>query len=411
MRKDKLTFSSLVSLLIYLYIFIVMTNVSTGAPAVKVIRVVLAAMLALYALRSRKIWFSKYIKWALVFQAYNVVTTQFALNKSYAVSYTATLFYVLIINAGICIFMAKHDITDGMMKAFIFSTIVEAFLTFSQYGLLVFMDTRRTEEGSANTLGFYAAMAFIFGLIMYKKKERKNQKYFYLAASVLCLAVSLLTASRKVLVYIFIPLVVYWISNSKNPAKTFRNIVLAAAVVGLSYYAMMHVEFAYNLIGRRIQSMISGFMGEATDSSTSTRLRLISNGLAWFRIKPWFGYGLSNFSAMNLMYNGSVYYAHNNYVELLVDCGIVGTILYYFIYVLIFSETAKNKTLHRNAKSMLIGLLVCFLVGDYGMVSYNHAIFQLILMNLFVLSVSAANSEQTEKQLTAASQITTGGSL
>lgn len=398
MHKYKISLSTLIKYLIYLYIFILVTSVSTGTMPVKVIRVVLTAALVFYILRSKAFKFNFYITWAVVFLLYNVVMTQFASYKNYAVEYTATLLYILIINIGVCFFMMKHDAMVGMIKAFIFSTIVEAATTFGRNGLMVFLTARRTDEGSANTLGFYAAMAFILSLILFRKFKGKNQRYIYGIACFLCAMIALLSASRKAIIYAVVPLVVYWIFSSKNPIKSFRNTIIALATVVIGYYALMHIPFIYNLLGQRVQSMVAGFLGGATDASTSTRLRLIEAGMLWFRQEPWFGYGLANYSAMNWAIRGSIYYAHNNYVELLVDCGIMGTIIYYWLYINIILIAVKNKLMDRKVKGFIIGIVLSYIIGDYGMVSYNFAIFQLILMCLYVFALGRSTICEVESR-------------
>lgn len=392
MHGIKVSLSTLIKYLIYIYIFIITTNVSTGTMPVKIIRVVLAGALALYLIRLKGFRFNFYFIWATIFLLYNVVMIQFAYDKNVANKYTMTLMYILIINMGICLFMMKYDIIEGMIKVFIISTIAEAIITFGRYGLLVFLNTRRTEEGSANMLGFYAAMAFVMSFIMYTKAKGKKQRYLFAFSGFLCILSALLSASRKAIIFAVVPLVVYWILGSKNPLKTVRNVIVAVVVVGIGYYALMHIPFVYNLLGVRIESMLAGFLGGPADSSTATRLRLIEAGMGWFKEKPLFGHGLANYAAMNWAFRGSIYYAHNNYVELLVDCGLVGTLIYYWIYAQIIGKTVKNKNINNKAKGIIIGIAICFLIGDYGMVSYNFAIFQLILMCLFMVAIGKAPS-------------------
>ncbi len=384
MKSIRIKASTLIAMLINLYIFIITTSVNTGTLPVKIVRVVLALALFFYIFQSGGLKINSYVIWAILFLAYNVVMIRYAAYRSYAREYTRSLFFVLIINIGFCLFIRNHNITEGMIKTFLFSTIVKAALTFGQNGLLIFMTTRKTDEGSANLLGFYSAMAFVLCLIMRDKTKDK----LYTIVCFFCLLISFLTASRKVLVYIFVPLMFYWILSSNNPIKTLRNTVLAAIVLGSAFYALMHIDFAYRLLGSRIESMINGFLGLNTDSSTSTRLRLIRAGMAWFKERPWFGYGVANFSALNWVFRGSVYYAHNNYVELLVDCGIIGTAIYYWLYLHLIVRTVKSRDLERKSKSIVIGLLACFIIGDWGMVSYNLAIFQLLLMNLYMVATN-----------------------
>lgn len=392
MQGIRISLNTLIKYLIYMYIFIITTNVSTGTTPVKIIRVVLAGVLILYFIRLKGFRLNSYIIWSTIFILYNVIMIQFSYDKNSATKYTMTLLYILVINMGICLFIMKNDIIEGMIKAFIISTIAEAIITFSKYGLLVFLNTRRTDEGSANMLGFYAAMAFVLSFMMYKKMKGEKQRYIFAFSGFVCIMSAMLSASRKAIIFVAVPLVIYWILGTKNPLKTIRNIIFAVVTVGIGYYVIMRIPFVYNLLGIRVESMLAGFFGGATDSSTATRLRLIEAGMSWFKQKPWFGYGLANYAAMNWAIRGSIYYAHNNYVELLVDCGLVGTLIYYWIYARIVERTINNKNISKKVKGIIIGIAICFLIGDYGMVSYNFAIFQLMLMCLFMVAIGKSPS-------------------
>lgn len=400
MRSYKITISTLVRYLIFLYIFILVTSVSTGTIQVKIIRVLLAVGILTYILTRKGFKPTFYISWAIVFALYNVIMIEFSPYKSYAIEDTISLLYILVITMGICFYIKRFNIVEGMMKAMIIGTIVEAIVTFARFGALVFLTARYTAEGSANTLGFYAAMSFIMSLILVaRSKKGSNKHYLYLATAVACLCITLLSGSRKAIVYIVVPIVVYWILRSKNPIKTFKNTIIAIAMVILTYYAIMHIPFMYNMLGRRVESMIAGFLGLETDASTKTRLRLIEAGLTWFRERPWTGYGLGGYNALNWIFRKSVYYAHNNYIELLVDCGLIGTIIYYWLYFKIIIKTVKNKLMDRKTKGILLGIMACFIIGDYGMVSYSFAIYQLMLMVMYMIASGDCIFSSTEAQI------------
>jgi O-antigen ligase len=189
---------------------------------------------------------------------------------------------------------------------------------------------------------------------------------------------------------------VYWIYHSRNPIKSIRNALLSIAVIVTGWYAMMYIPFLYNLLGRRIESMLAGFLGLSTDASTSTRLRLIRIGWAWFLQRPWVGYGLGNFGAMNLTLNNSVLYAHNNYIELLVDSGLIGTFIYYSLYANTIRRFFMLDSSKKKSFCFLMGIVISFLIADYGIVSYNLAVFQLIVMCLNIMIRGRLTTDRSE---------------
>ena len=77
-------------------------------------------------------------------------------------------------------------------------------------------------------------------------------------------------------------------------------------------------------------------------------------------------------------------YAHNNYIELLVDIGIVGIVIYYLLYLKIIWNGVIASIKVDKKNFILLGLMISFLVCEYGLVTYCEAVFQLILMILFL---------------------------
>lgn len=96
--------------------------------------------------------------------------------------------------------------------------------------------------------------------------------------------------------------------------------------------------------------------------------------------------GLSNFKALCAVYRswGSVYYAHNNYVELLVDCGIVGTLIYYSLHIKLLWTGILNWKKMDKEQLMFLGMLLSMIICDYGMVTYFDIFSQLMLVLVYV---------------------------
>ena len=147
---------------------------------------------------------------------------------------------------------------------------------------------------------------------------------------------------------------------------------------------MMNVPLLYDLGGNRIESFLNSLNGGETDGSTSFRIHMIEWGIEWFHNRPYFGHGLMNYKAllgtMGTWAGTEGTYAHNNYIELLVDVGIVGTVIYYSLYAsLLFKGIRKIK--ERNlTRLILLGLLVAILISEYGLVTYYDKSIQAVLV-------------------------------
>jgi O-antigen ligase len=163
-------------------------------------------------------------------------------------------------------------------------------------------------------------------------------------------------------------------SSQKGALGKVGKIALGVLAVLCGVSLIMNVPFLYELVGVRIEGMLNGFMetGGDVDSSAKTRMNLVKYGMSWFAERPAFGFGGDNFRALMSMYypKETAYYAHNNYVEMLVSYGLVGTIVYYTMPVILL---LKGLRYHRRLflpYLILLCLVICMLVMDYGMVEY-----------------------------------------
>ncbi|HFU3798851.1 TPA: O-antigen ligase family protein, partial [Streptococcus suis] len=173
---------------------------------------------------------------------------------------------------------------------------------------------------NANIYGlctFFSAVGFLY---LYMTREKKIVN---LLLMLLMLGLSVLTGSRKVLMLcLIIVLGTYVFSNLKS--SIYRVIILLSILCGF-YILVMHNNFLYTIIGVRIEETLNFFTDQGVASNTSTGIRnsMIKLGYQLFRLKPLIGYGVMGTYTYN---NGT--YLHNNYFELLVNTGLIGTIIY-----------------------------------------------------------------------------------
>ena len=405
MKKNKISLKLLTELSIYAYIIISLVS-SVGSTDVKIIRVITVVMILLNIVVDKKIFKSSYCVWAIVFLLYNVIGIYNAFSKEYAINYTFSLGYVIIINILICQYLYKENIIEIGLKAFIIGSFLKAAVVFGRYGFWVFISARSIENVSANGIGLYCAVSCLLCVVFWMKKKEQNNVddkkiSIYPFLAIIFIVFCILTASRKALIFLAVPMIIFFILKSKNPLKIFLNITTIIIVLVCSYIALIKVDFLYNLVGNRVESMVNGLLENGdTDASTRTRLNLVERGMEWFGKKPWFGYGMSNFKALNEYYRGSDYYAHNNYVELLVDCGIIGTIIYYWIYLKILCMAWKNRYITPVFNPIILGIMISFIIGEYGLVTYNMPMYQLILLFFFVyLKRQTENKRKEENRL------------
>lgn len=223
---------------------------------------------------------------------------------------------------------------------------------------------------NANALGTSLSVFIIFSIILKKQGRLRTAKLIYFLDIVFSFFI-FLTGSRKALIMtvMFITL----LQTLEKRSRFWIRLFVAAALTGIGYALVMNLPSLYNVIGYRLEGLASG---TSTEGSYIGRSRMIELGINWFMQSPVLGYGINAFRALSPWNT----YAHNNYVELLVDLGIVGTGLYYFWTVFLLMN--RKRIANFPLRNYLFSVLFTLVVLDFTQVSYND-----MLMNFFIFSV------------------------
>ncbi|NUM88849.1 MAG: hypothetical protein HUU37_06575, partial [Bdellovibrionales bacterium] len=104
-------------------------------------------------------------------------------------------------------------------------------------------------------------------------------------------------------------------------------------------------------------------------------------GLQLWQQAPLFGNGLDAFRGLS----GQGTYAHNNYVELLCDLGLLGTLLFYALHAQVLLRAHQARPTLRFYCWVFVVML---LLADMGYVSYTSKQSVMILMLLTVVTTS-----------------------
>lgn len=385
--KDKKL--NLVNIMLIIYTFSIIFF-ADGDTALKVIKVIFVGVSALHIILKHKIHIDKYVFWMIAFTFFCALSVNWAISKQDARSIVSTL----ILN-NICIFFIINLLyedknrMDLIVNTIIFTSIVSGLQILIRYGFFVFINGNRSISGvvSANLIGMVAAIAS--ALAVYKFREQEKSKKLYIVAFALNIIIMILSASRKAIFFFLIPIIIYYILKSKNVLGSVKKLTISFFICALFFVMIMKIPFLYNSVGCRIETMMNGLLGEGeTDSSTSFRMTMIEWGIDWFKIKPYWGYGINNYKDLlgtkRTFFGAEGVYAHNNYVELLVDVGIVGTLLYYSIYVAIIFKVIKRIKKLSTFQMVMFGILIACIINEYGMVTYYAKFNQLILALVWI---------------------------
>lgn len=274
---------------------------------------------------------------------------------------------------------------DYACKAFITTTAIvnlHFLLSFGISGMLAARaETLELGQGwNANALGMQSVVSCFF-ILSQINSHNKTPLYKYIILPFLVFFI-LLTGSKTCFLLLFgsTLLSLYMSSN-----KRMLMLPIVALLVGIIIYLVFNVPFLYEVMGERLETMINGFLTYDIDSTTSSegsasdniRLAMLFKGWLWFLEKPILGNGIGNFQTLfGEINNGKEFYAHNNYIELLVDTGIIGALLYYWIYIYVIRKSFIRGSRYDLA---VASFFIVLMIAEFGHVSYLVFCIQFLL--------------------------------
>ena len=334
-----------------------------------------------------KMFFDSYAIWIGVFTFISFASVLWAIIPDLVLSNIKSMIVQVV-----ALLIIKSSVRNQKDIEFVLKLLLFACLINSVYLILTNISvlTQQTEEfgdrlganenWNANSIGIMTSVSSIIALYFLKISPKKSVKFFYAAAIAFLIFVSLITGSRKAVVILMGGMAAYIFASSKG--KRIRAVFLIALIIILLWYVVMEVPYFYSVIGWRIEAFLSQYTGEGElDNSASTRQVLIEAAIDAWRKSPVFGHGLDCFRYFGRLATGKDYYAHNNFVELLADLGIVGFVSYYAGYLYVLVKSWKNRA---NSLSLLFFIMICvMLVTEYACVTYADFLFGVIIVLMF----------------------------
>ena len=220
-----------------------------------------------------------------------------------------------------------------------------------------------------NTLGLVASTSIIIGVY-----EILSQKIslFDVLLCIPCLILVAASGSRKAIVALVLgcAFIFYYLNKDGNLSGKFGRVFLSVICIMTALYIISSLNI-FSGVNQRMQLLINMLTNSGpVDHSALVRQRLIEIGIDQFRKTPIFGIGLDNTRFLSRLYVHEDYYLHNNYVELLAGCGILGFTLYYLMYVYLLFNMILYRKYKSNSYYLVLVLVIIRLVMDYGAVSY-----------------------------------------
>ena len=139
-----------------------------------------------------------------------------------------------------------------------------------------------------------------------------------------------------------------------------------------------------------------------SDESTSHRLFLYQNAIDYISQNPFIGCGIGNWKVESLPYwkdrlSGYTipYHAHNDFLELSTELGLIGGLSYLLSFIFLFSYLIKNILTNKYSMLVFMILLVYFIDAffNFPLERFNMQIYFVIIF-IFSFLISKLNSNE-----------------
>lgn len=191
------------------------------------------------------------------------------------------------------------------------------------------------EINQENEFGILNATTCIvaFYYLFYKKRF----KLFHMAVLALAFLFAMSSGSKTslLMMVIGIMLLVYKLYGIRQVYK----IVIIGTIVVIAFMAVIQLPM-FELINSRMEQAVEVITGDGKgDNSSKVRLSMIKDGWDIFKNRLLTGYGADNYRLVSRYRT----YSHNNFIEVLVNFGLIGFVLYYLNYWNIMKNLWKSK--------------------------------------------------------------------
>lgn len=317
-----------------------------------------------------------FIVWYLLFMLFSVVLM---LNTP-SIPGVFGSFYAMIVAFLVSLSLQFHVTTEkkfrAMCRCYAISAVAFVVLLFFTGNLVGDAGNRLGQEilGNANIFASMMMVASMYTvwIIVYDAKTFLS-RIVWLAVLGLDLYSLMLSGGRKffIIPFIFLYILLLFKADKKGRRHIFAYTVVFAAVVIVTFIAMLEIPVLYNAIGVRMEGLIENLMGKGGDSSSEIREKIRNLAFGKWLDKPFFGYGFDSFKYLALSEVGYFFYSHCNFTELLYCGGVFYFILYYCFFLRLLKKSLCNKNIPAPYKAFTVGVVLSLLVFDYGAVSYN----------------------------------------
>ena len=208
------------------------------------------------------------------------------------------------------------------------------------------------------------------------------------------------SGSRKALLLLIVGLamVAYHKFSSGSGTSKYLKIFLGTFAIIIGIVVILSTDIARTSVERFSMSMASD---DSMDGSTQLRIEFIKNGLEHFWDHPYLGWGLGNSYVVNAIFLGFNMYSHSDIIELLINGGAVGFILYYGLVYKVFKQHLYYMKHNREDSVVFISFVVLVLhfISSMAAVSYYNSIPNYVYWILWITVLETRGRKENNEIL------------
>lgn len=328
----------------------------------------------------------------IVYSYLNIVTGH-SINTSNSYNMISTMFIGLTFFGCVLFFFSSLSlvkIKNIMVNTAIISSIVMLVINYNVTKTIII---RGSGTINPNSLAVIDALMICWivcdGHFFENKKSNIAKILFFI---LFCLS----SGTRKAIIAVSIGIIISILI--RNPKRIVRNLLIVFLLLIVGFYILMEIPLFYDLIGYRLNTLFTLLQGGEGEDSEVTRMHFIEKGLDYYHQSPIWGNGVNCFKEISSITYKT--YSHNNYVELLFSTGIIGTAIYYCMYLYILIN-AFREYFYRKTKNIELGICmtIAILFNDIAAVSYySRETFALIAICWCLVSSERNESKSDPKK-------------
>lgn len=341
-----------------------------------------------------------YLPWTIglltIFTWWLLATSLLAIDMDEAIKRTLTVGQLLIVAVVSLNTLIRLGALWPIPLGFVLGNLIAAMTELSNSGFQLFVVEEVQQSGSLllNANGYGTAL--LLGIISAWYLSHKVKPLILKGLLGVCMVlfaqqIFFASGSRDsiVLTAIFLPgyFLLHSIGNSR--ARVFSLVSLVAVTVGMYY-------IGYSLFEQTpFYSRFDTLDGEISEGR---RRQLADFGLEKWGERPLVGHGTNQYRILTIDAGFiNVGYSHNNFIELLVNNGLIGTILFYGAHVMIAITLMRFYLQSRATPTLIVMtlLLASMLISDTGTVSYYNKMYWMALV-LLISYVSFQKTAENE---------------